>query len=103
MSVLRSLDHLRHPKIRRLPVRGMRRPRVGKEDGQLTSQVHPRRDVCPFTGATQAGATFALHFPPPAITLSKFWEEFSMEPPTPSNYHPPPDDLPRREFLGAML
>jgi len=81
----------------------MRSPRVGKEDGEIRSQGHPRRDVSSSPAQTKPVQNFALHFPPPAITLSKFWEEFYMECPTPSFFEPAPDDLTRREFLGAML
>ncbi len=56
-----------------------------------------------FIGTNLADANFNLHFPIQAITLRTFWEEFSMERPTPFFLEPDPEDLTRREFLGAML
>jgi len=56
-----------------------------------------------FIGTNLADANFNLRFPILAITLRTFWEEFSMERPTPFFLEPDPEDLTRREFLGAML
>jgi len=56
-----------------------------------------------FIGTNLADANFNLHFPIQAITLRTSWEEFSMERPTPFFLEPDPEDLTRREFLGAML
>jgi aryl-alcohol dehydrogenase-like predicted oxidoreductase len=76
---------------------------VGKSDGEIGLQVHPRRNVFFFIGTNLADANFNLRFPILAITLRTFWEEFSMERPTPFFLEPDPEDLTRREFLGAML
>jgi aryl-alcohol dehydrogenase-like predicted oxidoreductase len=81
----------------------LRRPWVGKSDGEIGLQVHPRRNVFFFIGSNLADANFDLRFPILATTLRTFWEESSMERPTPSFLEPAPDDLTRREFLSAML